>query len=125
MGEKKVDPTERPTFSRKNTNRPSRKKTKTFTPTKKYAYSSCFKQCDTMYPKKRAGCRQKCYDKNAAKRWKKSKSNKKLNPVKNPLKRKDNKKDSKEKNKENQGGKKTIKEKEESNLKSSSCAENV
>merc|ERR1711862_503954 len=61
-------------------NRP-RKKTRTYTPTKKYAYSSCFKQCDTMYPKKRAGCRQKCYDKNAAK-----------------------------------------KEKEESNLKSSSCA---
>merc|ERR1712157_48466 len=79
--EKKVDPTERPTFSRKNTNRPSRKKKKPFTPTKKYAYSSCFKQCDTLYPKKRAGCRQKCYNKNAVKRWKKSKSNKKLNPV--------------------------------------------
>jgi len=41
---------------------------------KKKNRKSCLKQCETVYPGKKAGCRQKCRDKNAAKRKKKSKN---------------------------------------------------
>merc|ERR1711862_1049796 len=56
--------------------------------TKKSTVSSCLKQCETVYPKKKAGCRQKCYDKNFTERPNKNQNHKKLHPSKNPCRKK-------------------------------------
>merc|ERR1712157_270278 len=84
---KTYSPTNKPKPTKKNS-RPSSKKQQTFNPAKQSNVSSCLKQCETVYPKKKAGCRKKCYDKNFSERPKKNQTHKKLHPSKNPSRKK-------------------------------------